>query len=323
MHLKVLLLEDDEMLRNRIKAAIDRALDGKVEVFSVGDASSAYELLDEHDDFDLLITDVMMNGNQPAGLDVAALVTRRMSIVVISAFAPEQYGRNLAPFGRLVFLTKSAKTSFQSDLIAEVRKTLDAKERRSACLQRHRGTLLAVRFHLPHVPPNEVPLLDIRDDDFLAITFGSNKWQEVVESNSGRVFAIHGQTMLSLFTDDLSPERSDEQSIQSFLDICEQTTSDYQAGFDRCPFSAACIAGLAVSGVFGIHPPGASAIVGRTTDLAQELAKYGRPRELAVVEAWLAPACRAWFHELPGARRAETLYLRDVTSPVEVTFLQG
>lgn len=320
---KILLLEDNLKLRNNLKAGIERAFDGQVDVYPAGSVEEAEQLLSEHDSgFDLLITDVMMPDGQPGGLDIAAIVAPWMPVIVISAFKPESFKRDTASLGRTVFLQKSSDKAFRTTLIDEVGKSLETKEVRSLCLQRHRGTILAVRFHLPHVVIEDVPHVDVRDQDLLAIGFGVREWQASLEPLNGRIYSIHSQSMLSVFTDNDTPHKSDMNAIQSFLDVCSKTAGEQRAGFDRCPFSAAAVPGMLLSGVFGNHPPGLAAIIGRTGDISEQLTRLAKPREIAVVEGWLTAECRKWFRKLPGERRAERLMLVNLTSPIEVSFLR-
>jgi hypothetical protein len=323
MAAKILLLEDDLRLLAHYKRAIEDVFGDRVDVYAVEAVEEAHVLLNEHGyNFALLIADLVKDGER-VGLKLAGQVSTWMPVIAISTFSPEGMDEDTSPLGRMVFLDKNIDASeFRKQLTEEIGKAIEAQSQSNLGLQRHRGSILAVHFPLPQVRLADVPRIDVRNTDLVAIGFGVRHWQSAVERNRGRITTIHGQTMLCVFLDEGSPNSSDQNAIQAFLDVCQATKGDYRPGFERCPFSVACVPGTLVSGTFGIAPPGIPAIVGRTSDIATQLTRSAKSREIATVESWLSPDCRAWFQKLAGQQRIENQMFKSVAGNVEVSFLR-
>lgn len=114
MHLHVLLVEDDALLRG-LTARIVRGLGH--DVYEVGDSAAALDALDADHSFDLVLTDVKLGG----GLDGLALARRVLAMsdhvrVVLTSGDPSVFGASDSLGPRVATLAKP----FRRDEVREV-----------------------------------------------------------------------------------------------------------------------------------------------------------------------------------------------------------
>lgn len=329
---KILILEDNERFLESLMAHIQKAYKDNVDILTATNPDEAEGQFESHGStVDVFVTDVMMADGTPSGLDLAARLAPRLPVIVISAFPPESFERRPERLGPVTFLKKSASKAFQLALLQSIQKAVlikrfdervkeESRELRSLCLQRHRGAILSVRFRLPDLAPSDLPTLDLRNLDFVSIGFGTGQWQASIEENDGRINAMHDQSLWASFADTGENQDGVQRAVESFRRTCDAIDGESKAGFEQCPFGAACVPGVLVSGVFGRHSPGMPAIVGRLGDIASQMALRALPREIGLARDWLTVRRRNWFDRLPGNHRVETMFLANLTDLVEVTF---
>ena len=327
---QMLILEDDQKQLTRIKKRIERVFKNQIEILTATSADEAEGQLEAYGStLDLFLTDVMMAGPDgkpaPVGLDVATRLAPRVPVIVMSAFPPDSFDRDPGRLG---------SEEFQQELVAAVQNAIitkqfddrtreEPKELHSLCLDWRDGAILAIRFRLPDIAPRDLSTLDLRNVDYRAIGFGIREWQKSIEDANGRIHALHDQSFWASFVDTDSHQESVQRAVESFVTTCAATAGTSKAGFAQCPFGAAVIPGKLVSGLFGRHAPGLSAIVGRLGDMAAQIALRARPGEIGLVRDWLVPRRKRWFDRLSGSKRSDSgLLLPNLTESVEVTFYQ-
>lgn len=334
---QILILEDDELRLTRLKEWIERVFKNKIEILTATNAGEAEGQLEAHGStLDLFLTDVMMPGPDgkpvPAGLDLANRMAPRMSVIVMSAHSPDSFDRDPDRLGSITFLQKSSSKEFQQQLIETVQNAIITKqfddrtraephELHSLCLDWRDGAILTVRFRLPDIAPADLSTLDLRNVDYRAIGFGVREWQKSIEDAGGRIHTFHDQSFWASFADTGDGQEGVQRAVESFVTTRAATVGESKAGFEQCPFGAAVVPGKLVSGLFGRHAPGLSAIVGRLGDVSAQMALRARPGEIGVVREWLVPKRKRWFDRLSGSFRSDpSLLLANLTESVEVTF---
>ena len=332
---QVVILDDNVLSLEEMQRFLQQAYQNKIDVQIATSIEEAEAQMEVHSTtVDLLITDVMMPGGIPSGLDLATRMSPRIPVIVISAFPPDSFENHPDRRGPVKFLKKSSSKEFQGNLLAAVQKSIlikqfddrmktDSEELQNLCMARKRGAVLVNRFRLSELAPGEVPKVALRNLDFASVAFGSREWQKAIEQYEGVIYSIHDQSLKASFEDSGDFQEGFQAAVQSFCVACEATQGEWKAGFNECPFGAAAVPGMLVSGLFGRNRPGIPAIVGRIGDIASQMALHARSRELAVVRDWLVERRRRWFDALPcDQKRVETLLMANLTVPVEVTFFR-
>ena len=328
----ILLLEDDDAERELLKSELEAAFPGQIEGWTASDVATAEQLLlEQADAIDIVIADVRMADGTTGGLTFARRATQRLPVIVISAHPPAEYADEAANMGPAVFLRKGRR--LVTELIAELRNVLawceaekrqqlEQREFRSLSLARRPGVIVAVHFHLQDIPVEA--LIDPRATtfDFAALAVGYRQLEEAVQRNQGQIVEFGGQTAIASFAFD-EDEGGDEAfrgAVTSLLMTRQGVGDDAGTVFYRCPFSAAVVPGLLVSGMFGKGVPGRGAIVGRPGKAARQMAMRGAASDIAVEKAWLTDKQYDAFDRISGTVREEACMLDGFTGMTNITF---
>jgi two-component system, NarL family, nitrate/nitrite response regulator NarL len=115
--MKILLADDQELVRDTIAAFLGREPDIEVEV--AGDLPAAVELVRRDGPFDLVLLDYMMPGmNGLSGLGTVRALTKGKPVAILSGSAPRAVAEQALAEGAAGFLPKTMSTR---SLIAAVR----------------------------------------------------------------------------------------------------------------------------------------------------------------------------------------------------------
>jgi two-component system nitrate/nitrite response regulator NarL len=115
--MKILLADDQELVRDTIAAFLGREPDIDVEV--AGDLPAAVELIRRNGPFDLVLLDYMMPGmNGLSGLGTVKALTKGKPVAILSGSAPRAVAEQALAEGAAGFLPKTMSTR---SLIAAVR----------------------------------------------------------------------------------------------------------------------------------------------------------------------------------------------------------
>ncbi len=115
--MKILLADDQELVRDTIAAFLGREPDIEVEV--AGDLPSALDLVRRGGSFDLILLDYMMPGmNGLSGLGTVKAATKGKPVAILSGSAPRAVAEQALAEGAAGFLPKTMSTK---SLIAAVR----------------------------------------------------------------------------------------------------------------------------------------------------------------------------------------------------------
>jgi two-component system, NarL family, nitrate/nitrite response regulator NarL len=115
--MKILLADDQELVRDTIAAFLGREPDIEVEV--AGDLPAAVDLVRRNGPFDLVLLDYMMPGmNGLSGLGTVKALTKGKPVAILSGSAPRAVAEQALAEGAAGFLPKTMSTR---SLIAAVR----------------------------------------------------------------------------------------------------------------------------------------------------------------------------------------------------------
>ncbi len=115
--MKILLADDQELVRDTIAAFLGREPDIEVDV--AGDLPAAVELIRRNGPFDLVLLDYMMPGmNGLSGLGTVRALTKGKPVAILSGAAPRAVAEQALAEGAAGFLPKTMSTR---SLIAAVR----------------------------------------------------------------------------------------------------------------------------------------------------------------------------------------------------------
>ncbi len=330
---QILILDDDEKFLNGVVDFVQKSFENKIEILTAKNVEEAEALLEAHaSTLDVFVCDLMMADGKPGGLELATRMAPRMPVIAFSAFPPKSYDGLPERLGPVIFLEKSASKQFRAKLIEAIHLSIQVKqfgnrandevrELRSLSLSRTRGAILAARFRLPEITPADLPKYDLRNMDFAAIALGAKFFESSIEASGGRVHSMHDQSMWASFHDTSPEQEGVKNAIEAFEKTVGEVDGEWKAGFEQCPFGAAVVPGLLVSGLFGQRSPGIPAIVGRTGDIGFQMALRAKPHEIAVVREWLTTRRRRWFDRFAAGKcRVETCGLTHLSAPVEITF---
>jgi DNA-binding NtrC family response regulator len=120
--IKVLILDDETIVGERLKASLERA------GYSVDAFSSSKNALDKlrEEEFDILVTDLKMNS--PDGMEVlrtAQQIRPGIKSVVITGFATKATAEEAKQSGAVEFIAKPFKISHLKDLLKKLSGTRD------------------------------------------------------------------------------------------------------------------------------------------------------------------------------------------------------
>lgn len=328
---QVLLLEDNEKYALSLEKKIKRGFNEKVDIWKAYNLDDAKQLLREQENvLDVIITDIVMSNGKPDGLELVSKVAGRFPVIIMTAHSPEDYIDKVENVGPVVFLKKGTPY-LHRQIVSNVRHAVswkaaderigpEEREVNSLSLSREKGAILAVRFHF--APVNEYSFGDanITNWDFASLAVGFRHWQQEVESRGGRLCSFHGQMLIAVF-EDSEKENAFRQAIESAR-AASHLDGQKAAVFYRCPFSAAVLMGINVSGMFGRRIPGYPAIVGRLGDIAYQVALTGGYGEVAIIPNDLPRDEKKWADSLTNYRRYESLNLVGLTGPVDVEYIR-
>lgn len=339
---QVLLLEDKEDVAIGIMESIKALYPGPIDVWTVFNEKDALDVIREQSpDLDVVVTDILMGDGMPGGLDVAKVASARLPVIVISAFDRSDFGERSAALGPIQFVEKG-RPDFGKELVRKLQSAIGWKswnshvnpeesERRSLCLAREPGTILAIRSHLSPLPIAAIGDLQSTVGDFHSIAVGLRFHETAIQRQGGSVYAFHDQVCMALFPD-RSPDAETEQkkveprrSLQAAFEACRisrRLSGDTAPALNEFPFSGGLASGTIVTGVFGMRTPGHASIIGRLGDVAHQIASYGLPAEIGLVPAWLDADSRKWWNALGGERRTKVERIIGVDTEVELEFLK-
>jgi DNA-binding NtrC family response regulator len=120
--IKILILDDEPIVGERLKASLERA------DFTVDAFSSSEDALDKlrKEDFDILVTDLKMSS--PDGIEVlrtAQQIRPGIKSVVITGFATKATAEQAKQSGAIEFIAKPFKISHLKDLLIKLAASKD------------------------------------------------------------------------------------------------------------------------------------------------------------------------------------------------------
>lgn len=120
--IKILILDDEPIVGERLKASLERA------DFTVDAFSSSEDALDKlrKEDFDILVTDLKMSS--PDGIEVlrtAQQIRPGIKSVVITGFATKATAEEAKQSGAIEFIAKPFKISHLKDLLMKLAASRD------------------------------------------------------------------------------------------------------------------------------------------------------------------------------------------------------
>lgn len=338
---QILLLDDDRDAAAGIQSAVEAIYPGPIGIWLANTVDEARTILREQDSIlDVVITDIMMDDGTPGGLSIAAEAGGRLPVIVISAYDRADFGKRAADLGPVQFVEKTQ--GFEQNLVQQLQSAIAWKtwenaanpaetELRSLCLAREPGTVLAIRSHLSPVELELAGTSQATIVDLGATASGFRQIETAIERHGGYLYALHDQNCMAAFREqDRSDEapytaRDGQKSLRDAFESCRTVRGllrDFVPVLSSFPFSAALVPGVIVTGVFGSRTPGRASVLGRSGDIAMQLALRGQPGEICVALALLDSVTLDWWQSLNGERRTESQWIVGVDTAVDVEFLK-
>ena len=326
---KPCILVVDDMDSDTLEAGIAAAFGEPIEILMATDIAEARAILRREGDFiDVVVLDIFIPGDTPAGLDLGREVAGHIPLIFISGH-PESHFRDktegLAP---IAFHQKSPDLT---GLIEKIRIALALREPAErlgpdmACLRSLGlcyvpGTAAAVRFLLRPLRPDEV--LDCHECqwDFAPLAMGFRHLEVHVRAHEGRVLHLDGMTALAVFPGSGAAPDHFSQAMTALSETARAVDGLMTEPFYSARFAAGAVPGSLVMGVFGERNPGHSAVTGRPVDLARQLLLSAKPGEVGVLQGWLSAAEKKAFQAMTRSARTTSLSLQGVSGPVECTY---
>ena len=346
MEINVLIVDDDRSLSDALKDLLESQTEiPKVTVWQAFKLNEARQLLAENLKlFDAVILDIVLDGQNPTGLDLAAEIGGDIAVILISALDPRKFIDRAAQLGPIRFLDKGLSSQeFRQKLLTELsfavswkswNKQLDthAREFRNACIARRFGAVLAVRAHLSPISDGTISESFPKGWALATLALGYRFWENAIEAHRGQLYSFHDVSYFGAFTDDMDIEPLPLPNSATIPTTCIQRaylacrtasskSGDANAVFKFFPFGACIIPSPIVSGMFGDRQPGRAAVIGPFGDIASQIVLRANIGEIGTIPGWLGDSDRNWWNTIPATRRSKELRIVGFEKPVDAEFL--
>lgn len=323
--LQILLFDDERPVLTAFEGllqAYGKRVGKAVQVVAADTTKKALDELNRHaGTLDLVLTDVMIEG-QPDGLMVALnAVNRDLPVIVMSAHPYETFAHATGGLELMDFLPKPPRDT--NVFFRMVQRQIGASQVRAH--RRHEtidAAVLTVRLRLTGIDAPRVltPNADLRRWDYAMVSFMFGAWEQAIAKTGGRlVGAVRGQVMVAVFADDgtdTSPSARALNAVQEYQRAVN-ASSVLNKKWVKESFSAGLVYGPLEFGNLGAHPPGTASLVGRLPQLAADLSARTGRGEIAVVQDWLDKF--GWDAFNQGTLRQTEVSLDGLTAAVGVT----
>ena len=134
--MKILILDDERMIRNGLRTIIEERETNWAEVFEAGCGSDAIEILSRRE-IDLVITDIRM-----PGMDGIAFMkeARRLSFtpefIILTGYDDFQYARESIKYGARAYLLKPVRKSELYEVLSKIHEELQLKKTRDLKIEK-------------------------------------------------------------------------------------------------------------------------------------------------------------------------------------------